>query len=239
VGNRDGVVVNNYIEGAENGFMFEISKGATVAGNVFVRCSTGTKVLNSADVRVYNNTFIDTQASFERDQRSASGDLFGWHPKTGPDVDQREGHIFVNNLLVASASYREPLLRFEQPKALCGKLTNPEVKELDGNVYVRSLMPGDTAAPLIQWAPAASDSCKSSYSSLDEFRKAVPSFEVNGRQLERTPGSVLKGPDFGHYELRQSLPDLPRKGSTPTDVRKLAGWSDTMPLAPGAYPVQN
>ena len=32
VGNRDGVIVNNWIEGAIDGFFFEISRGATVAG---------------------------------------------------------------------------------------------------------------------------------------------------------------------------------------------------------------
>ena len=72
-----------------------------MAGNVFVRCDKGIRVLNAADVHVYNNTFVDTPASFERNERSATGDHFGWHPATGPDVDQREGHVFVNNLLVA------------------------------------------------------------------------------------------------------------------------------------------
>jgi hypothetical protein len=107
VGNRDAVFVNNWIEGAIIGFFFEISRGATVAGNVFVRCDRGIWVLNSADARVYHNTFVDTPASFERNERSATGDHFGWHPATGPDVDQREGHVFVNNLLVASDAYRE------------------------------------------------------------------------------------------------------------------------------------
>jgi len=64
VGNRDAVFVNNWIEGAIDGFFFEISRGATVAGNVFVRCDKGIRILNSADVRVYNNTFVDTRASF-------------------------------------------------------------------------------------------------------------------------------------------------------------------------------
>jgi hypothetical protein len=41
VGNRDGVFVNNYVGGAQVGFFFEISRGVTVAGNVFVRCGRG------------------------------------------------------------------------------------------------------------------------------------------------------------------------------------------------------
>ncbi len=120
VGNRDGVFVNNWVENALVGFFFEISRGATVAGNVFVGCGRGAWALNSANVRVYHNTFVDSVASFERNERSAVGDHFGWHPRTGPDVHEREGHVFVGNLLVASESFRKPLLRFEQPKALCG-----------------------------------------------------------------------------------------------------------------------
>ena len=77
-------------------------------------------------------------ASFERTERSAVADHFGWHPSTGPDVDQREGHRFVGNLLTADETFHKPLLRFEQTKGLCGKLTRPQVTQLDDNVYVRS-----------------------------------------------------------------------------------------------------
>ena len=107
VGNVDGVFVNNWVEGAIDCFFFEISKGAIAAGNVFVNCEHGIRVLNSSNVRVYHNTLVNAPASFERTERSATNDHFGWHPQTGPDVDQREGHVFVGNLLVATASFRE------------------------------------------------------------------------------------------------------------------------------------
>jgi hypothetical protein len=229
VGNHDGVVVNNWIEGAVDGFFFEISQGATVAGNVFVRCDKGVRVLNSANVHVYNNTFVDTRASFERTERSATGDHFGWHPATGPDVDKREGHVFVNNLLVASDAYREPLLQFEQPKALCAKLPRPQAKEVGGNVYVRAT----AALPLIVWSPAATDSCSTPLGSLDEFRKLMPAFEAGGRQIERTPRSIFKGPDLGRYELLEALPP---GEPLPDDVRKLLGWTKEQATTAGAYP---
>ena len=237
VGNRDAVFVNNWIEGALVGFFFEISRGATVAGNVFVRCGRGIWILNSADARVYNNTFVDTSASFERNQRSATGDHFGWHPATGPDVDQREGHVFVNNLLVASEAYRRPLLQFEQPRSLCAKLQRPQAKEVDGNVYVRAIGPDAAAAPpLIVWSPATSDTCVSTLGSLDEFRKLAPAFEAGGQQLDRTPRSIFKGPDLGRYELLQALPATPGAEMLPADVRKLLGWSEEDARSPGAYP---
>jgi CxxC motif-containing protein (DUF1111 family) len=56
---------------------------------------------------VYNNTFIDAPASFERTQRTATEGRFGWQPSTGPDVNQREGHVFANNLMVATT--RKPV----------------------------------------------------------------------------------------------------------------------------------
>ena len=237
VGNRDGVIINNWIEGAIDGFFFEISRGATVAGNVFVRNDKGIRVLNSADVRVHNNTFVDNPASFERNERSATADHFGWHPSTGPDVDQREGHVFVNNLMVASDTYRKPLLRFEQPAALCAKLPRPMAKEVNGNVYVRATATGTTASPpLIQMSPVATESCISNLGSLDEFRKLVSAFEANGRQLDHTPRSIFKGTDVGRYELQQALPSTLGADTFPADVRKLLDWSEEEARTPGAYP---
>jgi len=234
VGNRDGVIVNNRIEGALEGFFFEISRGATVAGNVFVRCVSGVRVLNSADVRVYNNTFFDAPTLIDRNERRAGGDHFGWHPSTGPDVDQREGHVFVNNLLVESDTDHRPLLRFEQAEPLCATLRRPQATQVDGNVYVRASVPGAAAAPLFVWGPNATGECISRLASLDEFRKLVPAFEASGRQLDRTPPSIFKSPDLGRYELVQPLPG---GVALPADVRQLLGWSEEQSRSQGAYPL--
>jgi len=236
VGNRDGVIVNNWIEGANDGFFFEISRGATVAGNVFVRCDKGVRVLNSADVHVYNNTFVDTAASFERNERSKTNDHFGWHPSTGPDVDQREGHIFVNNLLVASDAYTKPLLRFEEPKSLCEKLSRPMATTVDGNVYVRAA--AGTATPLIVWTPANSDNCLATFNSLDDFRKQVAGFEADGQQFDRTQRAVFKSPELSRYELLQPIPPAPGAQAMPESVSKLLGWNEEEVRTVGAYPAQ-
>ncbi|MGD2035269.1 MAG: right-handed parallel beta-helix repeat-containing protein, partial [Bacteroidales bacterium] len=65
VGNVDAVITNNWFRNvgrtdrkfvgdkpwpSDNGFFFEISKGATCAGNVFVDCDQGIFILNSSDV---------------------------------------------------------------------------------------------------------------------------------------------------------------------------------------------
>jgi hypothetical protein len=241
VGNRDAVFVNNWIENAQDGFFFEISRGAIVAGNVFVRCNKGVRVLNSADVRIYNNTFVDTAASFERNERSATGDHFGWHPSTGPGVDAREGHAFVNNLLVASDAYAQPLLRFEQPKGLCATLTRPQAATVDANVYVRASKVTDGSEakplPLVTWSPAASDTCLTPAASLDEFRTLAPAFEAHGQSLDVSPRTVFKSPELGHYELRRPLPG-PSHDAAPPDVLKALGWSAQDARTAGAYPMR-
>jgi len=231
VGNNDAVFVNNYVEGATNGFMFEISRGATVAGNVFIRCNRGVYILNSADARVYNNTFVDAPASFERNQRSATGDRFGWHPSTGPAVDKREGHVFANNLILATDAYRGPLARFEQPAAMCGTLTRPMAQATGGNVYVRP----EAAPVLITWSPSTAEGCVARAASIEEFRKVAPTFETGGQVLDATIRSIFKGPDMGRYELRQPLQGVSPQ-AMPADIRKLLGWSEEDARTAGAFP---
>ena len=77
VGNVDGRFINNWVQGvgnnksgyrkdqlwpSDNGFFFEISKGAICAGNLFVNCDHGLMVLNSSNVHIYQNTFVNSTA---------------------------------------------------------------------------------------------------------------------------------------------------------------------------------
>jgi parallel beta-helix repeat protein len=240
VGNRDAVIVDNYVEGAINGIMFEISRGATVAGNVVVNSYRGLYALNSADVHAYNNTFINSRVDFERNDRVAAGDVFDWHATTGPALDQREGHIFLHNVMAATDSFHDPLLKFVQSSAsLCGKLVHPEATLVDGNVYIRAASADAAAAPpLIVYAPTDGPNCTSQLASLDDFRKLQPAFEKNGVQIDRSPRSVLRGPDLGHFELQRALPNAPAINFLPPEVRSLLGWSEADAKTPGAYPLR-
>jgi hypothetical protein len=205
---------------------------------VFVRCDRGIQVLNSADVRVYNNTFVDSPALFDRNERSAVADHFGWHPSTGPDVEQREGHVFVNNLMVASDGFRGALARFVQSAGLCSRLTRPEAKEVNGNVYVRPVpaVAPAAAVPLVEWAPVPGGaSCQAAPSSVEEFQKVAAGYEAAGKQMDRTPRSVFKGFDVGRYELREAIP---AGAVTPADVRKVLGWSEADAKTAGAFPAK-
>jgi parallel beta-helix repeat protein len=234
VGNVDGVFVNNWIEDAIDGFFFEISKGAVAAGNVFVNCDKGIRILNSSNVRLYQNTLVNTVASFERTPRSSVGDHFGWHPATGPDVDARHGHVFVGNLLVADERFRKPLLNVEQSEPLCAQLKEPQFSGLDGNVYVRR---GDTAArPLITWSPVAGDTCAAALGSPGALNTLQAGFEAHSRALDAYSGALFKSPELHNYELVVPFPGASAGDPVPDNVRKIAGWKPDVARLPGAYP---
>jgi len=200
---------------------------------VFVRCGRGLWALNSSNVRAYHNTFVDAVASFERNERSAQADHFGWHPKTGPDVDEREGHAFVGNLMVGSEAFRSPLLRVEQPRGLCSRLTKPQLAQVDGNVYVRY---GRAGTPLVVWSPVAGESCQVELSSLDELRKLQAGLEARGRALLGWAGALFRSPELSNYELAQPLPGVPSSDDVPAEVAKLLGWPAAQTRTPGAFP---
>lgn len=229
VGNRDGVFVGNHVEGTQAGLFFEISKGVTVAGNVFVNNQQGVRVLNSAGAKVLHNTFVNSPVLIDRNERSAQGDHFGWHPQTGPDVNERTGHVFQANLLVADAALQGPLLRFEQSPATCGKVTAAMAERVDGNVYIRS----GSGQPLVSWAPMPGTPCQANFAGLDEFRQAVPGVEARGRALTAAGGAVFRSPELRRFELAR-VPDGVQPLQVPADLRKLLGWTGASHL-PGAY----
>jgi len=238
VGNVDGVFINNWIVGTDNGFFFEISKGAICAGNVFVNCPTGIKVINSCDVQVYQNTMVNSRVSFERTARSAVGDHFGWHPSTGPDVNDRDGHVFVNNLLTADVQFRRPLLRFRQPASLRQRLTQPQVKQLDYNVYVRRA--DADSQPLIVWSPAATANSMLNIKSPEDLTKLYPEFAAHSKAFDNYYGPLFRSPELDNYELLKAFPGSTAATILPTEIRSAQGGL-RLPKKdsrfPGAFPL--
>ena len=249
VGNVDGVFINNWIEGvgnnkiemnieqpwpSDNGFFFEISKGAICAGNVFVDCDHGIWVLNSSGVQIYNNTFVNSTACIARNQRSAQGDHFGWHPSTGPDVDERFGHIFVNNLLFGDENFKRPLLYVWQPAVLCDSINNPQLKHLDYNIYVNKTEAEEST--LIWWSPVKNENCRLSFSSLEGLQKLHPEFSAHSKYYHNYSGSLFNSLELGNYQLLKSFHKLNLGTQLPIEVNKLTG--QTKPYI-GAYPPNN
>lgn len=232
VGNVDGVFVNNYVEGTQIGFFFEISKGVVAAGNVFVNNAQGVRVLNAADARIYHNTFFNSPVMIDRNGRSTEGDLFGWHTQTAPPVEERDGHVFEGNLLVAGEGFDEPLLRFEQPAALCERLTKTMAARVDGNAYVRATA---TDKPLVIWSPVRGKEkeCQVSYATLDEFRKGAR-VEANGKAWMPYHGTVFRSVELRRFDLAQRLPGMEER-PVAAEALKATGWTNPKQL-PGAYP---
>lgn len=235
VGEVDGVFVDNWVERTNEGFFFEISKGAICAGNVFVDCPQGVRVLNSSNVRVYQNTFVNSQATFGRTERSAVGDHFGWHPSAGPDVPERHGHVFVNNLLVADETFDKPMLYVFQTPAVRERLRDAQLQQVDGNVYVRRS--GAKPQPLVSWAPAENEKDILEAATLDEFRKVYPQFEAASRFLPEYRGPLFQGVELSNFEILSGFPAARAGVPLPAEARELLKWPGDA-VFPGAYPAR-
>jgi len=248
VGNVDGRFLNNWIEGvgnskdpfsierpwpSENGFFFEISKGAICAGNVFVNCDHGLWVLNSSDVIIYNNTFVNSTACIGRTERSAAGDHFGWHPSTGPDVDERDGHAFVNNLMTGDATFHRLFLFVWQPAALCKRLSTSQLRDLDHNVYVRSVKSSD---PLILWSPVKNKDCRALLDSPAGLHGLQPAFSNSSLFLDDYHGPLFKSPELGHFQALSGFPGLLSGTAIPEVIKEKMGISPEQDKYVGAYP---
>jgi parallel beta-helix repeat protein len=247
VGNVDGVFINNWVQNvgnnsipitkerpwpSDNGFFFEISRGAVCAGNVFVNCDHGMWVLNSNNVTVCQNTFINSIACFGRDGRSAVGDHFGWHPSTGPDVDKREGHVFINNVLYGDQDLKRPLLYVWQNPVVCDRLKNSQLKQIDYNLFADN--PEDKSFPLIYWSPAKSDTCLAELNAPSELNRMFPEFMGHSLYLDSRDVQLFRSPELGNYQLR-ALPKTAPAVALPADIRKLLGIGKNVPPYCGAY----
>lgn len=248
VGNVDGVFVDNWVEDVgimadefseepfwmgDNGFFFEISKGAICAGNIFVNCKHGIYVLNSSGVQIYNNTIVNSAVTIGRTPRSAEGDHFGWHPSTGPDVDERYGHIFVNNLIAVDENYYRSLFVTFQTPDLCKKLNKPQLDKLDNNVYVRT--PGNKSHPLILWSPAKNRDCHEEIEALSDLHKLHPEFSANSKNLLNYDGPLFKSWKLGNFELLNEFAGSKAAAKLPDEIRKLLGVSKGDELFIGAF----
>jgi len=248
VGNVDGVFTNNWIENvgtidfkintnrlwpSQNGFFFEISKGVICAGNVFVNCDHGIMILNSSNAKIYNNTFVNSIACVGRDGRSAQGDHFGWHPSTGPDVDERVGHVFANNLLVGDENYDRPLIFVWQPNTLCEQLPTHPFELFDYNV----ILTNSTApkAPIALFSPVPGDTCQLIATTLADIQKFYPLVNKNGLD-KKIDFSPLAGSQVNNFRLTQSANYANYAIKLPEKVSAILKLSKKQLPYIGAYP---
>jgi len=248
-GNVDGVFVDNWVQDvgsrdrvfskerfwpSDNGFFFEISKKAICVGNVFVNCDQGIYVINASDVEMYNNTLVNSTVTIIRTPRSAAGDHFGWHPSTGPDVDERHGHVFVNNLIATDENYDRPLFVTYQTPSLCKKLKKPQLDKLDNNIYIRT--PGSKTDLLMFWSPTRNKECRNEFNSLSELNKMHKEFTANSKYLTDYDGPLFKSWRLGNFELLNEFPGSKSAASLPPEIRKLLGQNEKAVPFIGAFP---
>jgi hypothetical protein len=234
VGSRDRVFSKERIWPSDNGFFFEISKRAICAGNVFVNCDQGIYVINASDVEMYNNTLINSTVTIIRTPRSAAGDHFGWHPSTGPDVDERDGHVFVNNLIAVDENYDRPLFVTLQTASLCKKLKKPQLDKFDNNIYVRT--PGSKTDLLMLWGPTRNKECMRELNFLSELNKIHKEFAANSKYLTDYDGPLFKSWELGNFELINEFPGSKYAAELPEEIRNLIGVSENDTPFVGAYP---
>jgi hypothetical protein len=247
VGNVDGVFINNWLQNVgiqdrpysrssiwpgDNAFFFEISKGAMVAGNVFVDCEHGATVLNSSDVEMYNNTFVNSTVCIGRTSRSAASDHFGWHPASGPGVNERDGHVLVNNLFTATAGFHRPLVYVWQPADICESVPGPPVRQMDFNRYV--LESKQKELPFILWSPYEESDCQASIHSLEDIQEINSGYEVYGNLKVQPLNSLFKSFELGNFHLINPTPSA--KGvRLPGIVYEVLGLPEKPVLVQGAY----
>ncbi|MDA3880219.1 MAG: right-handed parallel beta-helix repeat-containing protein [Prolixibacteraceae bacterium] len=247
VGNVDGVFTNNWMENvgtahgkakpgeiwpAMNGFFFEISKNVICAGNVFVNCNHGLMSLNSSGVRAYNNTFFNSMAVFARSERSAEGDHFGWHPATGPGVEERHSHVFLNNLLVADDDFDQALLTVWQSPVVCERASGTPFDNIGNNVYVRSK--SYDYSPLMWWAPASNEKCRMPVSDPSELNDLYAGHGRKSIYLENYGGAVFRSSTLHNFEPLPHFTYVAEQAKIPLDVQKLINRNKEKGV--GAYP---
>lgn len=254
VGNVDGRFINNWVKdvgtnkGARpdysimwpnySGFFFEISKGAICAGNVFEDCDQGIFILNSSNVEIYNNTFINSTACIRRDLRSAVGDHFGWHPSSGPDVHERFGHVFVNNLMVGDKNFTVPFIAVGQHQDLCAKLKESQLKQFDYNVIVKD--PESIGSILANWSPSKTSNngpCDQNIKTIDELNAVLDQASGHNQYFSNLNLQVFKSRELGNYQVSGLFP-VKTAATIPAHIQKLLHLpAKTKPYV-GAYSKQ-
>lgn len=224
VGNKNGEFVNNHVENvSHSGLFFEISDGAIVAGNVFENCDQSIFVLNASNVEVYNNTMINSRVNFRRDNRGDQDDTFGWHVTLGPGVEERDGHVFVNNLLYMNKEKNALMFQTGQPPFMCERLNKPHLKAFNNNVFVQKSIVGDSTA-IIQLVPYQNEKCQLDIITSKELNELSSDISVNCQYFDGFDGSLFVDAANKNFQLTSEFSNKGAVAATiPDHVAKSMG----------------
>ena len=246
VGNEDGIFVNNWLENIGklerspddrtwpmNGFFFEISHRAICAGNVFMNCEQSLLVLNARGVEIHNNTFINSPVSFGRNSRGDEPDHFGWHPDTGPRVEERDGHTLFNNLFYMDGRNNRPMVGVWQPDYLCERLSQPQLLAMDGNLFIRK---DTTSVAWARWSPYANERCEAELFSPADLHALHPHMSAHCRYLPAHTEAVFTNLEQMDFRLIPNFAAQHRGLIIPQHVAQAVGWNGNNLNFVGAYP---
>jgi hypothetical protein len=114
------------------------------------------------------------------------------------------------------------------------RLKQPQVKQLDYNVYVRI---GDTdSQSLIAWSPVVDGNHIVELQSPEQLHKLQPEFSGHSRVFTNYDGPLFKSAELSNYELLKPFPGSETATKLPTDIQSLLGWKKKDTGFPGAFP---
>ncbi len=236
VGNHDGVFISNHVEGVNhNGLFFEISDGCIVAGNVFKDCSQGIFVLNASNVEVYNNTIINSRVNFSRNNRGDEIGLFGWHVTTGPGVEERNGHVFVNNLLYMRSDYDSPIIQTDQPAFMCERLSDPHLNTFNNNVFVRGKGEEGYDAPIIRWSPYPNEDCRIDIYLPRQLNDLYPGFSNDCLFYGNFDGPMFMDLENNDFRIAAGFPGIGAATKIPAHIADVTDLKVNENNFPGAF----
>jgi hypothetical protein len=151
-------------------------------------------------------------------------------------VDERIGHVLVNNLLVAESGFQRPLLMVWQPGSLCEQLPEPPFKEMDHNVYVSHQILHQE--PLILWSPAPASDCQEQFAGPDQVHAIHPTYATGSTYLKDFKPKLFPRGAEGNYKPTDDFPSASNGKKIPEQVRELLGIPFSTPPYIGAYPAE-
>ena len=120
--------------------------------------------------------------------------------------------------------------------AWIARLKDPQVKELDANVYVRRA--GAKPQPLVVWSPVANEKGSVEILALAELQTLHPQFEPKAQVFADYWGPLFRGVELGNFELQAAFPAAKAGVPLPARVRELLTWPASGEAFPGAYAPQ-
>jgi hypothetical protein len=116
---------------------------------------------------------------------------------------------------------------------LCEKLPNPQLKELDYNVYVQTT--DKKGIPLILWSPAKNDTCIVGLDSPSGLNRLHPEF--SSHSLLYYDYTVFKSKELGNYQVIPAFPGAKTASALPFEISLLLKRPKKDVPFIGAYPL--